>query len=84
MSAPKEIVVVAYPAAAIKMVIIEDGVNVDEAVCWAPEFIPCVQGLLAKHSRVKKISILGPVSYIKDFEQRLKSFINIPIETKGL
>ena len=84
MSAAKEIIAVAYPAAAIKMVTIEDGVSIDEAVCWAPEFVPCIQELLAKHSRVKKISILGPASYVKDFEQRLKNFINIPVETKGL
>jgi actin-related protein len=84
MSATKEIIVVAYPAAAIKMVVVEDGVGIDEAICWAPEFVSCTQELLAKYSRVKKISIFGPASYIKNFEQRLKSFVNIPIEIKGL
>lgn len=84
MSVPKEIIIVAYPTAAIKIVVTEDGVGIDEAMCWSPDFVPCVQGLLSGHSRVKKISILGPASYIKDFEQRLKSFVNIPIETKGL
>lgn len=84
MSVPKEIIVVAYPASAIKIVIIEDGLLVDEAMCWAPDFVPCVQDLLSRHSRIKRISIFGPSSYIKDFEQRLKNFVNVPIEVKGL
>lgn len=84
MSMPKEIIAVAYPASAIKIVIMEDGLLIDEAMCWAPDFVPCIQDLLSRHSRIKRISIFGPTSYIKDFEQRLKNFVNVPIEVRGL
>lgn len=77
----RELVMVAFPQAAIKMVVLEDGISIDDAMCWPPDLVPCVTSAIERYKpSIKKIMIMGPISYIRNFKQTLKRFTSVPIE----
>ena len=77
----RELVMVAFPQAAIKMVVLEDGIAIDDCMCWPPELVQCVTAAISKYNpSIKKIMIMGPISYIRNFESTLKRFTAVPIE----
>ena len=82
--AKREIVIVAFPQAAAKACVIEDGLSVGETMCWAPDLIPCIQELRSGYIGIKKIVLMGPMSFIKNFEAPLKEHVGLPVELKGM
>lgn len=82
--AKREIVVVAFPQAMAKACVIEDGISVHEAMCWAPDMVPCLQSLRDNFMGIKKIVLMGPISFIKNFEAPIKQHVGLPIELKGM
>lgn len=80
----REIVIVAFPQAAAKACVIEDGVSVGESMCWAPELVQCVQELRSNFIGIKKIVLMGPASFIKNFESPLQQQTGLQVELRSM
>ena len=76
----KELAMIAFPQAAIKMTIIEDGVGISDNMCWYPELGPCVTGAVNSVPGIKKIICMGPRAYIRGLEPILKKASGLPVE----
>lgn len=82
--AKREIVVVAFPQAMAKARVIENDSLIDETICWAPDLTPCIQKMRSDYEGIEKIVLMGPISFIKNFEMPIKQRVGLPVELKGM
>lgn len=59
----KQLIVAAFPQAAMKFCIFEDNRVTDEKQCWQPDANLTLALYLNKYHNLEKITILGPTAY---------------------
>lgn len=69
----KQLVIAAFPQAALKFCIIDGKVITDERTCWQPDANLTLGLFLNKYHNLEKITILGP----NDYTEKIRAdFIN--------
>lgn len=67
-----EIIVAAFPEDAAKVVLVENGSQLKETVCWAYEIMQTINEYTNNNS-VSKITFFGPQAYVEPFAEEARN-----------
>lgn len=66
----KEIVIVAFPQAALKVIVFNGMLEkvsaqdaIEDCLCWQPDLIKTLNHMMEKYSDITTINLLGPAAY---------------------
>lgn len=79
-----EMVIMGFPQAAIRAVIIDDNnQQLDGGNCWFPDLMSMVEAMVRKNP-VGKITVCGPTEYIEKLIEMIEKVVDCPVEKKEM